>query len=120
MDVALVVAALAISLTYLTEIESVCMIDQFTGERAALIAKSLAAEKELAELYGLPVPSSVENPQCINTTGVWLAAIIGLSVIIFLAYNVKVWGLPLVLVAIAMASYTILTVAVWIIVYAVR
>ena len=70
MDLALVVAALSISLTYLTEIESVCMIDQFTGERAALIAKSLAAEKELAELYGLPVPSSVENPQCINTTGV--------------------------------------------------
>ena len=41
-----------------------------------------------------------------------LVAIIGLSVVVFLAYNVKVWGLPLVLVAIAIAAYTIITVMV--------
>ncbi|MDE0346598.1 MAG: C4-dicarboxylate ABC transporter, partial [Boseongicola sp.] len=34
MDVALVVMALTISITYLAEIESVCVIDQFTGDRA--------------------------------------------------------------------------------------
>ncbi len=113
LDIALIVAALAISLTYMVEIEAVCLIDQITGERAELIAKSLAEEREFAELYGLPVPDSVEDPQCINTTAGWLVAIIGLSVIVFLAYNVKVWGLPLVMVAIAIAAYTIITVLVW-------
>lgn len=113
LDVALVAAALAISITYMVEIEAVCLIDQITGERAELIARSLAEEREFAELYGLPVPDSVDDPQCINTTQGWLVAIMGLSVIVFLAYNVKVWGLPLVLVAIAIASYTIITVLVW-------
>jgi len=113
MDIALVTAALAISFTYLIEIEAVCLIDQITGERAELIAKSLLEEREFAELYGLPVPDSVDDPQCLNTTGGWLVAIMGLSIIIFLAYNVKVWGLPLVLVAIGVAAYTIITVLVW-------
>lgn len=113
LDVALLLAAFAISFTYLVEIEAVCLIDQVTGQRAELIAKSLAEEIEFAETYGLPVPDSVEDPQCINTTGGWLVAIIGLAVVVFLAYNVKVWGLPLVLVAIAVAAYTIVTVMVW-------
>ena len=68
LDIALVIAAIAISLTYMVEIEAVCMIDQITGERAELLAKSLAEEREFAELYGLPIPDSVEDPQCINTT----------------------------------------------------
>ncbi|MGB0440757.1 MAG: C4-dicarboxylate ABC transporter, partial [Paracoccaceae bacterium] len=38
MDGALVLAAGAISLTYLIEIDSVCLIDTITGERARLIA----------------------------------------------------------------------------------
>ena len=113
LDIALVVAALVISLTYLVEIEAVCIIDQITGERAELIAKSLKEEQEFAELYGLPVPDSVEDPQCINTTGGWLVAIIALAVVIFLSYNVKVWGLPLVLVAIGITAYTIITALVW-------
>lgn len=113
LDVALVVAAISISMTYMVEIEAVCLIDQITGERAELIARSLAAEIEFAEDFGLPVPDSVEDPQCINTTGIWLTAIIFLSVAVFLAYNVKVWGLPLVMVAIAIAIYTVATVLVW-------
>lgn len=113
LDIALVVAAIAISLTYLVEIEAVCLVDQVTGERAELIAKSLAAEIQFAEDFGLPIPDSVDDPQCINTTGAWLAAIIFLAVAVFLAYNVKVWGLPLVLVAIAVAVYTVATVMVW-------
>ncbi len=113
LDVALLLAAISISLTYVVEIEAVCLVDQITGERAQLIASSLEAEIEFAELYGLPVPDSVEDPQCINTTEGWLVLIIGLSVMVFLAYNVKVWGLPLVLVAIAIAAYTVATVLVW-------
>jgi TRAP transporter 4TM/12TM fusion protein len=113
MDVALVVMAVAVALTYLIEIDAVCLIDQFTGERAALIADSLKAEQEFAELYGLPIPDTVDDPQCLNTTGVWIFAIVGGAIAVFLAYNIKVWSFPLVLVAILIAAYTLLTVAVW-------
>ena len=113
MDIALVIMAFTIAFTYLAEIESVCLVDQFTGDRARLLAESLQIEKENAVLFGLPEPTTVDDPQCLNTTGPWLVLIIGLAVIVFLAYNVKVWGLPLVLVAILVATYTILTVMVW-------
>ncbi len=113
MDVALVVMALMISGTYLVEIDSVCIIDQLTGDRARMIAESLQIEKDNAALFGLPEPTTVDDPQCLHTTGPWLVLIIGLAIVVFLAYNVKVWGLPLVLVAILVAAYTIGTVLVW-------
>ena len=113
MDVALVVCAAAISVTYLIEIDSVCIIDQFTGERERLKAETLAAEIQFAEDFGLPVPDTVEDPKCVATTGVWLVAIMGISILVFLGYNIKVWGLPLVLIAMMVALYTIGTVLVW-------
>ncbi len=113
MDIALITMAVTISLTYLAEIESVCMIDQLTGDRARLLAESLRIEKENAVLFGLPEPTTVDDPQCLNTTGSWLVLIVGLAIVVFLSYNVKVWGLPLVLVAIIVAAYTIGTVLVW-------
>ncbi|MEL7100570.1 MAG: TRAP transporter fused permease subunit [Pseudomonadota bacterium] len=113
MDVGLIVAAYALSTAYLIEIESVCLIDTLTGERAELIARALAEEREFAELYGLPVPDSVEDPKCLNTTGLWLIAIVAIATCFFLGYNIKVWGLPLVIVSIGVAAYTIITVLVW-------
>lgn len=113
MDAALVIAAAAISLTYLIEIDSVCLIDQLTGERARIIAQTLQAEIEFAETMFLPIPDTVDDPKCVSTTGVWLVAIMGLAIVVFLGYNIKVWGLPLVLVSIAIAAYTIATVMVW-------
>lgn len=113
MDIALVFMAVTVSLTYLIEIESICLIDQITGERARLIEQSLAAERENAALFGLPEPTSVDDPQCVGTTGGWLVLIMGLAIVVFLAYNIKVWGLPLVIVAILVAGYTIVTVLVW-------
>lgn len=113
MDIALVMMAVAVALTYVIEIDSICLIDQFTGERAQLIAKALAEEKEFAALYGLPEPTSVDDPSCINDTGIWIFAIVGAGISVFLAYNVRVWGLPLVAVAIFIAAYTLLTVAIW-------
>ncbi|MEM7210487.1 MAG: TRAP transporter large permease subunit [Pseudomonadota bacterium] len=112
-DLALIIMAATISVTYLVEIESVCLIDRATGVRSALIAESLARETELAELMGMPAPTSVDDPKCVQTTGGWLVLIVGLAVVIFLAYNVRVWGLPLVMVAIVVATYTIATVLVW-------
>jgi len=113
LDFALVIMAITISLTYLVEIESVCLVDRITGDRARLIEESLAAAAAFNESLGLAAPTTVEDPQCVNTTGGWLVLIVGLAIVVFLSYNVKVWGLPLVLVAILVAAYTILTVLVW-------
>ncbi len=113
LDIALVTMAVVVALTYLTEIESVCLIDQISGQRALLIAESLKAEVELAEMMGMPVPTTVDDPKCVANTGGWLVLIVGLAVMVFLSYNVKVWGLPLVLVAILISAYTMLTVLVW-------
>ena len=96
MDAALIVSAAAISLTYLIEIDSVCLIDSLNGERARIMAETLKAEIKFAELMGLPVPDTVEDPKCVSTTGVWLVLIMGISIVVFLGYNIKVWGLPLV------------------------
>lgn len=113
MDWALVLAAVTISAVYLVEIESVCLVDRFTGERARLIEAALEIERELAVLYGLPEPTSVDDPRCVGNTGAWLVPIVGVAVMVFLAYNVKVWGFPLVAVAMAVALYTIGTVIIW-------
>ena len=113
MDVSLVVTAVVISVTYLVEIEAVCLVDRMTGDRARLIAESLKSAAEFAATLGLSAPTTVEDPQCVNTTGGWLVLIVGVAVVIFLSYNVKVWGLPLVLVAILISAYTIITVLVW-------
>lgn len=112
-DGALVVMAVAVALAYLTEIDSVCLIDQATGERAELIARALKEEQDFAELMGFPIPESVDDPSCINTLGVWIFAVVAVAIAVFLAYNVKVWGFPLVMVAILIAAYTLATVLVW-------
>ena len=113
MDLALVTMAIAISLTYLVEFESVCLIDRITGDRARLIAESLKVEQETAKLLGLPEPLTVEDPQCLYTTGGWIVAIVGLAIVVFLTFNIKVWGFPLVLVALLIAAYTIGTILIW-------
>ncbi|MEM6728551.1 MAG: TRAP transporter large permease subunit [Pseudomonadota bacterium] len=102
-----------VSLVYLIEIEAVCLIDQVTGLRAEIIAESLRREAEFAALLGMDPPTTVDDPKCVQTTGGWLVAIMFAAVAVFLAYNVRVWGLPLVIVAIAVALYTLITVLVW-------
>lgn len=113
MDIALVVSAVAVSLTYLIEIDSVCLIDLMSGERARIMAETLKAEIEFSETMGLPKPDTVDDPKCVSTTGVWLVAIMASALIIFLGYNIKVWGFPLVAISLAIATYTIVTVLVW-------
>lgn len=113
LDVGLVLAALAISLTYLVEHEAVCLVDVITGERAALLERALAAEQDLAAALGLPLPTSVENPRCLNDTGPWLTLIVGVSVFVFLVYNAEVWGFSLVLISGLLAIYALATVLIW-------
>ena len=113
LDIALIVASAAISLTYLIELEAVCLLDIFTGDRARLVAEALRSEVEYSEMMGLPIPVTADDPACLNTTHNLLPLILFGSVVVFLAYNVKVWGLPLVLVSIGIAGYTFLTVMNW-------
>jgi TRAP transporter 4TM/12TM fusion protein len=113
LDVGLILAAGAISLTYVVENEAICLVDVLTGERAALLESALKAEQDLAAALGLPLPTSVENPRCINDTGPWLVLIVGLSVFVFLAYNAEVWGLSLVLISLLLAAYAVATVLIW-------
>ncbi len=112
-DVVFITMVYAVAWTYLMEIEAVCIIDRITGERAELIARALLAEKEFAESMGLPLPTTVDDPSCINNSGLWLFAIVGFGVLVFLGYNIKVWGFPLVMVSMAMAFYSIATVFIW-------
>ena len=74
LDVALVLAGLIISGTYLVELEAVCLLDVITGDRARLIAEALQSEVEYSELMGLPVPETADDPSCLNNTGGWFAA----------------------------------------------
>lgn len=113
LDIALVVMAVVISLAYLNEIQSVCLADQITGDRARLIAESLRIERENALLFGLPEPTTVDDPQCYNTLGGWLVAIVGLAITVFLINAVRVWGLPLVIVAIVVVGWAFITIGVW-------
>lgn len=113
MDIALVVMAITVSISYVIEIDSICMLDQISGVRQELIQTSLQKEIEFAQMMGLPEPTSVDDPDCVANLGVWLFLVIGLAVTVFLGYNIRVWGLPLVGVAIAVAAYTMLTIVVW-------
>ncbi|MCB1389975.1 MAG: TRAP transporter fused permease subunit [Rhodobacteraceae bacterium] len=113
MDIALTVMAMTVAVSYLIEIDSVCLIDQITGERARLFQVALEREIQFAEMMGLPRPTSVEDPDCVQNLGVWIFLVVGLGVSTFLAYNVRVWGLPLVGVAILVTLYTMGTIAVW-------
>ena len=112
-DFALVLAAAIISLSYLTELEAVCLIDVVKGDRAQMVAAALAADIEYAEMLGLPIPDTADDPNCLNTTGSWLPLILFAAITVFLIYNIKVWGLPLVLVSLLIAAYTFLTVMNW-------
>lgn len=113
MDVALVTAAFAVSMAYLIEVDSVCLIDRVTGERARMIEAALIAEREMAILLGMPEPTTVDAPGCSARLDVWLFAVVFGAVAVFLAYNIRVWGLPLVAVAIVIAAYAVGTVLIW-------
>ncbi len=112
-DFSLVLAAAAISLSYLTELEAVCLVDVVKGDRAYLMQQALDADIEYAEMLGLPIPDTADDPACQSTTGAWLPLILFASIIVFLIWNIKVWGLPLVLVSLAIAAYTFATVMNW-------
>lgn len=113
LDAALILASGTLAITYMVEIEAICLADVITGDRKRMVAQALQAEIEYAELVGLPTPTTTEDPFCLNTTGAFITLIVFLCTIVFLGYNIKVWGFPLVLISILVSLYTLITVLNW-------
>lgn len=109
LDIGLVVAAFLGAFGYLVEIDSVCLIDQITGERARLIQD--AAERSAGVIPGMSFDAEV--PACQARFGIWIIPLLFTIITLFFLYNVRVWGLPLVMVALTVVLYTIATSLIW-------
>jgi len=110
LDIGLVIAAILGALGYWIEIDSVCLIDQITGERAKLIADALTRSEGL--IPGMTFEAEV--PACQARLGVWSLPLLFVIILLFFLYNIRVWGLPLVIVASVVVLYTVLTALVWV------
>jgi len=110
LDLGLVLAAFLGAFGYLVEIDSVCLIDQITGERARLIQD--AAERSANVIPGMSFDAEV--PACQARFGTWTIPLLFTIITLFFLYNVRVWGLPLVIVASLVVAYTVATTLVWV------
>lgn len=110
LDIGLVVAAALGALGYLVEIDSVCLFDQITGERERLIQE--AAERAAGAIPGITFEAEV--PACQGRFGVWIIPLLFVIIGLFFLYNIRVWGLPLVVVASVVVLYTVATALVWV------
>ena len=111
LDVLMLAAILGTSVVYLIEHDQVCLIDTISGERARLLAETKARAAEYIAIYGTPPVE--EYPDCQAILGNWILPWLLFAVTIFFVYVVRVWGFPIVAVAIAIALYTVLSSAVW-------
>lgn len=111
LDVLMFVTTIVLVLVYLIEHDQVCLIDQFTGERARLMAENESRAKEYLEAYGTVFTE--ETPQCQANIGNWILPLLLLAITIYFIYIVKMWGFPIVAVAIVVTLYTLITSAVW-------
>ena len=110
MDVGLVLGAFLGAFGYLVEIDSICLIDQMTGVREQLIQEAL--ERSQGVIPGISFEAEV--PACQARFGIWILPLLFTIITLFFIYNVRVWGLPLVLVASGVVLYTVGTSLVWI------
>jgi len=109
MDAGLVLAAFLAAFGFLVEIDSVCLIDQITGERARLIQD--AAERSAGVIPGMSFEAEV--PACQARFGVWILPLLFTIIALFFLYNIRVWGFPLVAVASIVVLYTVGTAIIW-------
>lgn len=110
LDAGLLLAAFLAAFGYLVEIDSVCLIDQITGERARLIQD--AAERSAGVIPGISFEAEV--PACQARFGIWIIPLLFIIITLFFLYNIRVWGLPLVAVASVVVLYTIGTALIWV------
>ncbi|MEP3296261.1 MAG: TRAP transporter fused permease subunit [Pseudoruegeria sp.] len=109
LDAGLILAAFLASFGFLVEIDSVCLIDQLTGERARLIAD--AAARSEGVIPGISFAAEV--PACQGRFGIWIIPLLFTIITLFFMYNVRVWGVPLVAVASVVVIYTVGTALIW-------
>lgn len=110
LDIGLIAAAILAALGFLVEIDSICLIDQVTGERARLIQE--AAERSEGVIPGISFEAEV--PACQARFGIWIIPLLFTIITLFFLYNVRVWGLPLVVVATTVVLYTVVTALIWV------
>ncbi len=110
LDAGLILAAVLGALGFLVEIDSICLIDQITGERARLIQD--AAERSAGVIPGISFEAEV--PSCQARFGLWIIPLLFTIITLFFLYNVRVWGLPLVIVASVVVIYTVGTALIWV------
>ena len=109
LDAGLILAAFLAALGFLVEIDSFCLIDQITGERARLIQE--ASERSAGLIPGISFEAEV--PSCQARFGIWVIPLLFTIISLFFLYNVRVWGLPLVMVATVVVVYTVGTALLW-------
>ena len=109
LDAGLILAAFLASFGFLVEIDSICLIDQITGERARLIEE--AAQRSEGVIPGLSFDAEV--PACQARFGIWIIPLLFTIITLFFLYNLRVWGLPLVAVASVVVIYTVGTALIW-------
>ncbi len=110
-DVVMVLTTVLLVLAYWIQNDQVCLIDQITGERDRILAANAARAEEYRTLFGTDPPE--ELPQCQAQLGGWVIPILLGIVSMFFVYNIKVWGFPLVAIAIIFTIYTILSSLSW-------
>ncbi|SMY09427.1 TRAP transporter permease [Flavimaricola marinus] len=110
LDAGLVLAAFLGAFGYLVEIDSVCLLDQISGERARLIAD--AAERSAGAIPGMSLAAEV--PACQARFGALTIPLLFTIITLFFMYNVRVWGAPLVVVASIVVLYTVGTAMIWV------
>ncbi|WP_240453922.1 TRAP transporter permease [Chachezhania antarctica] len=110
LDVGLVLAAFLAAFGFLVEIDSICLIDQITGERARLMQD--AAERSAGVIPGISFEAEV--PACQARFGIWILPLLFTIITLFFLYNIRIWGLPLVAVASIVVTYTVGTALIWV------
>ena len=111
LDALMLVAILGTSLVYLIEHDQVCLIDTISGERERLLAEMRTRAEEYTAIFGTPPVE--EYPDCQAILGSWILPWLLFAVTVFFVYVVRVWGFPIVAVAIVIALYTVLSSAAW-------
>lgn len=113
LDLALLLAALALGAAFLVESDRICLLDRLSGERARMIAAGLEAARETAALFGLPAPSAPDDPACAARLGLALAPLLAAGCAVLLVWIAMIWGLPLALTAGLALVWAAGTAALW-------
>ena len=110
-DILMLSVIITFSLFYLVENEQVCLIDTLNGDRARAMAENMARAQEYLAIFGTEPDD--DFPDCITNSGNWIMPFLILAIATFFIYIVKVWGFPIVAVAIVISIYTVLSSVAW-------